>query len=181
MRKLIVSVFMTADGVIDQVEQWGMMEGDHQQHSLQQLLAADLLVLGRKTYEAFVRVWPDMKGDNVGFKDPINAIPKVVASRSLQEPLSWNAKLLKGDFADSVAALKKEPGRTMVMYGCGQAAAHLWRRGLVDELRLWTHPVVFGKGQRPFHSEEPVKMQLAGSMTFSSGITLMCFKPPASR
>jgi len=181
MRKLIVSVFMTADGVIDQVDQWGLMEGDHQQHSLQQLLAADLLVLGRKTYEGLARVWPDMKGDNIGFKDPVNAMPKVVASRSLKEPLTWNAKLLKGDFGESVAALKKEPGRNMVMYGCGQAAHHLWKRGLVDELRLWAHPVVFGQGQRPFHTEEPVKMQLAGSMTFSSGVTLMCFKPPGGR
>jgi len=104
-----------------------------------------------------------------------------VASRSLKEPLTWNAKLLKGDFAESVAALKKEPGRNIVMYGCGEAAHSLWKRGLVDELRLWTHPVVFGKGHRPFHSEEPVKMQLAGSTTFSSGVTLMCFKPPISR
>jgi dihydrofolate reductase len=131
MRKLIVSVFMTADGVIDHVDRWGMMEGDHQQHSLEHLLAADLLVLGRKTYEGLASVWPDMKGDSVGFKDPVNA--------------------------------------------------HLWKRGLVDELRLWTHPVVFGKGQRPFHSDEPVKMQLAGSTTFSSGVTLMCFKPWVSR
>jgi dihydrofolate reductase len=105
----------------------------------------------------------------------------VVASRSLKEPLTWNAKPLKGDFAESVAALKKEPGRNMVMYGRGEAARHLWKRGLVDELRLWMHPVVFGKGQRPFHGEEPVKMQLVGSTTFSSGITLMCFKPPTSR
>jgi dihydrofolate reductase len=181
MRKLIVSVFMTADGVIDQVERWGMMEGDHQHHSLEQLLAADLLVLGRKTYQALASVWPEMKGDNVGFKDPVNAIPKVVASRSLKEPLEWNAKLLKGDFAESVADLKGQPGRQILMYGCGQAAHYLWKRGLVDELRLWTHPVVFGKGQRPFHTDELVKMQLAGSTTFSSGVTLMCFKPLISR
>jgi dihydrofolate reductase len=181
MRKLIVSVFMTADGVIDQVDRWGMMEGDHQQHSLEQLLAADLLVLGRKTYEGLASVWPDMKGDNVGFKDPVNAMPKVVASRSLKVPLTWNATLLKGEFAESVAALKQQSGRNMVMYGCGQAAHHLWKRGLVDELRLWTHPVVFGKGQRPFHSDEPVNMQLAGSTTFSSGVTLLCFKPSVSR
>jgi len=179
MRKLIVSVFMTADGVIDQIERWGMMEGDHQQHSLEQLLAADLLVLGRKTYEGFVKVWPDMKGDTVGFKGPINAMPKVVASRSLKEPLTWNAKLIKGDLAETVAVLKKEPGRNMVMYGCGEAALYLWRHGLVDELRAWTHPVVLGKGQRLFHTDEPVKMQLAGSTTFSSGVTLMCFKPPS--
>ena len=115
------------------------------------------------------------------WQDPVNAIPKVVASRSLKEPLTWNAKLLKGDFAESVAALKKEPGRNLVMYGCGEAAHHLWKRGLVDELRCWTHPVVFGTGERLFHSKDPVKMQLAGSTTFSSGITLMCFKPPVSR
>jgi dihydrofolate reductase len=172
---------MTADGVIDQVDQWGMMEGDHQHHSLEQLLAADLLVLGRKTYEGLASVWPDMKGDNIGFKDPVNAIPKIVASRSLKEPLTWNAKLLKGDFAESVAAIKKERGRNLVMYGCGEAAYYLWKRGLVDEVRCWTHPVVFGKGKRPFHTDERVKMQLAGSTTFSSGVTLMCFKPPASR
>lgn len=181
MRKLIVSVFMTADGVIDQVERWGLMAGDHQQRSLEQLLAADLLVLGRKTYEGLARVWPEMKGDDIGFKGPVNAIPKVVASRSLKGPLTWNARLLQGDFAESVAALKNEPGRNMVMYGCGEAAHHLWRRGLVDELRLWAHPVVLGRGERPFHTEEPVNMQLASSTAFSSGVTLMCFKPSPRR
>lgn len=84
--------------------------------------------------------------------EPIAFTRDSTGVRPLKEPLTWNAKLLKGDFAESV-----------------------------DELRLWTHPVVFGKGERPFHSEEPVKMQLAGSTTFSSGVTLMCFKPPVSR
>ena len=158
-----------------------MMEGDYQQRSLEQLLSADLLLLGRKTYEGFARIWRDMNGDKVGFKDPINAMPKVVVSRSLKEPLTWNAKLLKGEFAARVAALKQEPDRNIVVYGCGGAAHNLWQRGLVDELRLWTHPVVLGKGERPFHSDEPVKMQLASSATFSSGVTLMCFKPPALR
>jgi dihydrofolate reductase len=107
-------------------------------------------VFGRKTYEGLACIWPNMKGDDVGFKGPVNAISKVVASRSLKEPLTWNAKLLKGDFAEGVAAFKNEPGRNIIMYGCGEAAYHLWRRSLVDEIRLWKHPVVFGKGGGPW-------------------------------
>jgi dihydrofolate reductase len=73
--------------------------------SFDQLLAADAFLLGRKVYEGLASVWPTIS-DDTGFADRVNGIPKYVASRTLEEPLEWNASLIKGELAESVTSLK---------------------------------------------------------------------------
>jgi dihydrofolate reductase len=119
--------------------------------------------------------------DPNGFADRMNSIPKYVASRTLEEPLTWNANLIKGDLVESVSRLKREPGGNLLMYGCGGLARDLTRHGLVDEIRFFVHPVVFGGGERPFHAGEPVPLQLIGTTTFRSGISLFCYQPEPAR
>ena len=111
MGKLIISTQMTLDGVIT-VGEWFNQHGEHDWHgsagqaSLDQLLAADAFILGRKNYEGLSAVWPTLS-DDVGFADRVNKLPKFVASRTLRGPLKWNSTLLEGELAVSVAELKQ--------------------------------------------------------------------------
>ena len=81
-------------------------------HQSDQLFASDALLLGRVTYEEFVASWPLRSGDP--FTDRMNSLPKFVASTTLEEPLEWNATLLKGDLAEAVAKLKQQPGQDIL-------------------------------------------------------------------
>ncbi len=177
MGRLIVSAQVTVDGVMDQLEGWFDADDESGQHGLEQLRAADALVLGRETYEFLSEFWPSADGPYAAL---INPMPKHVASRTLREPLTWNARLLDADAdaADAVAALKAEIPGQLIVYGCGELANDLARRGLVDEVRLWVHPVVWGDGIRAFHAGElPVRMRLVGARTFPSDVVLLSDQP----
>jgi dihydrofolate reductase len=80
--------------------------------------------------------------------------------------------------AEAVAALKAEHPRDLISYGCGELANHLARRGLVDEVRFWLHPVVWGDGVRPFHAGElPIRMRLIAATTFTEGVVKLSYEP----
>jgi len=106
----------------------------------------------------------------------VNSIPKYVASRTLEEPLEWNASLIKGDLAESVASLKRQHRGNLISFGCGELAYELATRGLADEIHFWVNPAVWGSGDRAFHGRQ-VRMQLIATTTFDSGITLLCYRP----
>ncbi len=175
MGRLIVSAQVTLDGVMDQLEGWFDAEDASAPHGLEQLRAADALVLGRETYEFLSEFWPPATGP---YAELVNPIPKHVASRTLQGPLTWNARLLGPDVAEAVGALKAEVPGQLLLYGCGELANDLARRGLVDEVRLWVHPVVWGAGVRAFHAGElPVRMRLVGVRTFPSDVVQLAYEP----
>ena len=104
MGRLIVSAQMTMDSVMDHIEGWFDPESESEKDGVQELRAADALVLGRATYEGFAAHWPAQSGV---YADLVNPLPKFVASRTLTEPLDWNARLLGPDLVDEVAALKE--------------------------------------------------------------------------
>jgi dihydrofolate reductase len=106
-----------------------------------------------------------------------NPEPKYVASRTLTEPLPWNGTLLEGDVAAAVARLKEDLDGDLISWGCGELTATLLEAGLVDELAFWVHPALWGKGDRPFWESVRVRLQLVGSETFDSGVTLLRFAP----
>jgi dihydrofolate reductase len=195
MGRFIVTAQMTLDAVIDQVDGWfnprqeaeayfgpAAAAGDGaapMPHSFDLLRGADAMVLGRRTYEGLSTVWPPMQ-DPFGFADRVNSMPKYVASRTLSGPLDWNATLIQGDVAERVAELKQSHAGNLLSYGCGELASSLIRcsPGLVDEIRLWVHPIAFGAGIRPFQEgETPVKLRLIGATTFSSGVVLLSYQP----
>lgn len=175
MGRLIVSAQMTMDAVMDQNEGWFDPNSESELAGMEELRAADALVLGRGTYEFFSSFWPKQKGRHA---DLVNPIEKFVASRTLIEPLGWNAQRLGDDVADSVAALKQERAGNLLSYGCGELANHLARCGLVDEVRFWLHPFVWGDGVRPFHAGElPVRMRLISATPFASGVVRLAYEP----
>jgi dihydrofolate reductase len=172
MSRLILTVAMTVDGVIDGFE-WFVSEGEHDAASRELFGGAGGMLLGRKTYEGLAGYWPSQEGP---WADLLNPLPKFVASRTLSEPLEWNARLLEGELEESVPRLKDEVDGDLVLSGCGELARNLLRAGLVDEVRFGVHPVVWGDGARPFEGER-VSLRLIESRAFDSGVTLSVYEP----
>jgi len=174
MGRLIVSANMTTDMVMDQLEGWfrpDLATSD----GLAQLSAADALLLGRETYEGLSDFWPKSDDD---WARLINPMPKYVASRTLTGPLHWNAQLLGADVAADVAALKQRHSGDLLVYGIGKLANYLARQNLVDEVRFWIHPYVWGEGVRAFHGGElPLRLHLISATTYASGMVRLAYQP----
>ena len=166
--RLVVTEFVSLDGVM---EDPGGAEGfkhggwsfafpseEAGKYKLDELMASDAQLLGRKTYEGFAKVWPTVK-DDIGFAEQFNAMPKYVVSSTLQTADWNNSTILKGDLVDEVRKLKAMPGRDLLVAGSAQLVQGLLENGLVDELRLMVHPVVLGSGKRIF-GDAPDKMDL---------------------
>jgi dihydrofolate reductase len=177
MGRLIVSAQMTMDSVMDQIEGWFDEHGDMEGHGVEELRAADALILGRETYEVLSTVWAAGSGP---YAKLINAIPKYVASTTLTGPLGWNAQLLGADTAEAVAEVKRAHEGSLLSYGCGALASFLAHRRLIDEVRFWLHPVIWGDGVRPFHAGQvPVRLRLISASPYSTGVVRLSYQPLA--
>jgi dihydrofolate reductase len=161
MRKVIVSEFVSLDGVMQDPGGTGELdrggwsfqfdrgpEGD--EFKVDELAAADALLLGRVTYEGFAAAWPQMAEQTGEYGSWMNGYPKHVASRTLQEPLEWNASLIEGDIAQKVSELKQQDGKDNLVFGSAQLVHTLMEHDLIDEYRLMVFPIVVGKGKRLF-------------------------------
>jgi dihydrofolate reductase len=183
MGRLVINDSMTVNGAFEapspEPDGWLVLDDDVNQVSLEQFLAADAMLLGRKTYEGLAAVWPQLVDDpTLGvFADQMNSMPKYVASRSLQGPLEWNATLLEGDLAESVTALKDRLDRTLVAVGAGELANALITAGLVDEFWFWVSPSLWPSGPRIFDGVGPIRLELIGSTTFRSGVVRLAYRP----
>jgi dihydrofolate reductase len=176
MARLIVSTAITADAVMG-VEEWFVSEGGHDRAGLELLDRASAVVLGRKSFEGLAGYWAPLTGE---WADRINPLPKYVASRTLSEPLPWNGTLLEGGLGDSVGRLKSELDGELLTFGCGELTRSLLADGLVDELRFWLHPAIWGRGERPFSEQERLRLRLLGSETYDSGVVLLRYEPAAA-
>jgi dihydrofolate reductase len=187
MRKLIVTEFITLDGVIEAPggepthphTGWTIaFAGPEQFHyKLDEVHQAEALLLGRITYEGFAEAWPPRDGE---FADQMNAMPKYVASTTLTE-LGWNnSTLLEGDVPKAVAKLKQGDGGQILVAGSGTLAHTLIEHDLVDEFRLMIFPVVLGSGKR-FFPDSPDKrtLRLVETKQFPSGVVVHHYRPAA--
>jgi dihydrofolate reductase len=159
MGRLVVSEFITVDGVVEDPGGEGFERGgwafrfdrgsEGDRFKLEEVMAAEALLLGRVTYEGFARAWPE-RSDQVGFAEKMNSMPKYVASRTLREPRWSNSKVLEGDVTDAVRKLKHKVDSELLVNGSVALAQTLLEHDLVDELRLMVFPVVLGAGKRLF-------------------------------
>ena len=178
MSKLVESTFVTLDGVISNPQEWSppYWDDEHAAYASTLLSAADALLLGRATYEGFVQAWPSRGGNE--YADRINAMPKYVASRSLDEA-TWNATILDGDVAAKVAELKSEPGEDLLKFGTGELDRTLIEHGLVDEFHFWIFPVLAGSGQTLIDGIDQTHLKLVETTRFGSGIVVNTYVPKA--
>jgi dihydrofolate reductase len=187
MGRLVINNAMSLNGAFEapspEPDGWLVLDADSNQVALEQFLSAEAMLLGRKTYEGLAAVWPQLADDPAMgvFAHQMNSMPKYVASRSLEEPLEWNATLLKGDLAESVTALKTQHDRTVVAVGAGELARDLIDLGLIDEFWFWVSPAIWPTGPRLFDEVGPIRLELIGSTTFGSGVVRLAYRPTPSR
>ena len=180
MRNIIVEAEVSLDGVIggEDPDFWAQVFKFHGEDVVDYLndllLMPEALLMGRRTYEFFAQVWPSREGKEA---DRINSMPKHVASRSLKEPLTWNATLMKGDTAEEISKLKQQPGRALLQYGVGELTQMMLQAGLVDELRLVVFPLIYGRGPRVFENFDIGSLKLLDTRTFSTGAIALHYQP----
>jgi dihydrofolate reductase len=136
------------------------------------------LVLGRRTYEDFAKIWPNQKGNP--YSEALDAARKYVASRTLTEPLPWqNSTVLEGDAVDAVASLKED--QDLGLLGSGELARSLMSSGLIDEYVLLIHPLVLGSGHRLFDGGTHAQLELVDSLTTTTGVVIATYRPAAGK
>jgi dihydrofolate reductase len=136
------------------------------------------LLFGRRTYEDFAAVWPNMPEPNP-FTTVLNNTQKYVASRTLKEPLPWqNSTLLQGDVAQAVAQIKKELDKDLVILGSGVLIQSLMLHNLIDEYVLLIHPLILGSGRRLFaDSGAFATLRLIDTKTATTGVVILTYQP----
>ncbi len=134
-------------------------------------------LFGRRTYQDFYSFWPNQT--NNPYTEVLNNSQKYVASTTLPEPLPWmNSTLLKGDAAEAVASLKRQPGGDLIIFGSGVLVQSLMKAGLVDEYLLLIHPLVLGSGRRLFtDSGFFAALKLVDSKTTDKGVVIATYHP----
>ena len=146
----------------------------------QSMSNAGALLLGRRTYLAFFSVWP--KRTDSPFSAILDNAQKYVASTTLTEPLPWkNSTLLRGAAEDSVARLRKQVGKDVVILGSGELVRSLLRHNLIDEYVLLIYPLILGSGHRLFaDSGSLLALELVDNRTTPSGVVVATYQPAAS-
>jgi dihydrofolate reductase len=190
MRELIVSTFLTLDGVMqapggpgeddDGGFAFGGWSVHHWDEQMAQVMTAALsvpfdLLLGRRTYDIFAAYWPHAPEEDA---KPLNDATKYVASRG-RPNLTWDTSvLIEGDVAEGVAALKEGDGPELQVHGSGNLIQTLMRHGLVDRYRLWVFPLVIGSGKRLFaDGTVPSALKLVDSTVSSTGVVMGTYEP----
>jgi len=181
MRKIIVSTMVSLNGVMNNPQNWSFdyMSDELRKYISDQLWAADTMIMGRVTYEGFAAAWSSRAGADE-FADRMNALPKFVASRTLKEPLTWNANLFKGDIAQAAKDLKAQSGQDILQYGAGELTQTLIEKGLVDEIRLLVYPVaIAGEGGYIFDKLPRTDMKVLDTRVFDTGVIAVHYQPLA--
>jgi len=179
MRQLILSMYVTLNGIMERPDKWSLQFWNEEtaKYALDQLFATDALLLGRVTYQGFASAWPSMT-DEEGFADRMNSLPKFVVSTTLEEVKWNNSRLIKENIAEEVSKLKQQPGQDMLIYGSANLVHTLMQHDLIDEYRIWVHPVVFGSGKSLFRARSnPTMLKHVATKTFSSGVVILSYQP----
>jgi dihydrofolate reductase len=186
MRKLVVFNTVTLDGYF--VDSKGDMSWAHKNDDEWNAFVSEnasgngMLVFGRITYELMASYWPTpmaLQNSPVVAKG-MNAMPKIVFSRTLDNASWSNTKLLKGDLATEVRKLKQEPGPDMVILGSGTIVSQLAQQNLIDEYQIALSPSVLGQGRTMFEGvKQKLNFKLTNSRAFRNGNIFLCYQPLA--
>jgi dihydrofolate reductase len=189
MRKIVVTEFMSLDGVIDSpggdddfvrgAWTFKLQDPKGYAYKLEELQQHDALLLGRLTYEGFAAAWPG-RSDEAGFADRMNGMRKYVVSTTLdQDTATWeNSTVISENVPEEIAKLKEQPGGDILVAGSGALVRTLMAHDLVDEYRLMVFPIVLGTGKKLFgDTDDSVVLELADSQVLDTGTLILTYHP----
>lgn len=186
MGRIVVSENVSLDGVVQdpagdegfRVGGWvGMLKDRDEVNklALDDAESAEVLLLGRRSYEWFASKWPSRSG---ALADRLNGLPKYVISSTLQDPIWNNSTVVKGDVLRQVPKLKQEVAGEILILASFQLVHTLVDHDLVDELRVKVYPIVLGTGARLFGETSDTKpMRLVSSQALSDGVAVLTYEP----
>jgi dihydrofolate reductase len=178
MRKIIVTEFLSLDGVMENPA-WSFKYWNDEiaKFKGEETTPNDVLLLGRVTYQGFAAAWPQSKDEGAPY---FNSVRKYVVSNTLDK-VEWNnSVLLKGDAVEEITKLKQQDGENLVVHGSATLVQTLIQHGLVDTLRLLVYPVVIGAGKRLFQDGTTATLKLAETRSFSSGVVGLIYEADRS-
>lgn len=176
--KLVVSQFISLDGVVEAPENWHFpyISDDMGEYLSQSINEQEAILFGRVTYEIMAGAWPNMQNNEHGIADKMNSAPKYVVSSTLKK-LDWNnSHLISGDFIAEIRKLKAQGSGVMGMTGSVQLVQALLQANLVDELHLFVHPIIVGTGKRLYADGVEHKLQLVNTRQFESGVIILSYQ-----
>jgi len=181
MRNLVVSEWITLDGVFDaeSMAQWFMPYDSVSRQDLIRdgILSCDAILFGRRTYEMLAPYWSRMKNNEMGISDKLNSVPKYVVSTTLKNADWNNTTIIRENIVETITRLKQQPGREIQIEGSAELVGHLQAAGLVDEYQFIVHPVIMGGGRRFFQEgKQPAGLKLADTRTLDNGVVALRYQ-----
>jgi len=181
MRRLILQTSISIDGYVaalDRSHPWGEGREDDEAFKrwiLDSVWAAGAHLMGRVTYEEMAAFWPTSTSE---YAAPMNEIPKVVFSKTLQRTDWPETRIASGDLAEEIGRLKREPGKDLIAYGGATLDQALSRLGLVDEYRLMIQPAALGAGLPLFKDlDAPLHLELIEATAYATGVAIHVYRP----
>jgi dihydrofolate reductase len=184
MRNIIYSMLVSLDGFIEAPDgdiSWSVPDEELHQHFNEMEAAIGVHLYGRRMYEIMAGYWPtadqqpSVSQVEVEYARLWRSMPKIVFSTTL-EKVAWNSRLVRGNIAEEVRQLKSQPGKDMSVSGAGLAASFM-QLGLIDEYRLYIHPILLGDGKPMFPPmKERIKLKLVETLRFGSGVVLVRYQ-----
>jgi dihydrofolate reductase len=183
MRRLVVFNQLSLDGYI--ADENGDMSWAHKQDpewiafTSENASGEAELVFGRVTYDLMAGWWPTPQALEAFpvVARSMNALPKVVFSRTLEEASWQNTRLVKGDLVEEARKLKAEPGPDLLIMGSGSIVSHLTDARLIDEYQVVVNPIVLGRGRGMFDVREKARLAFKKARTFGNGNVVLWYEP----
>ena len=178
MRKIVVSEFLSADGVMEAPDTWQFPFQTEEMGAIteRQIRDTDAFLLGRVTYEIFAGYWPTQTHNEFGVADKLNSAPKYVVSTTLQKADWNNSTQIKSNVIEEIRKLKQQPGSMIGISGSATLVHSLLDAGLIDEIQVLVHPIAVGKGVRLFADGYHSSMKLADSKILSNGVVYLSYQ-----
>jgi dihydrofolate reductase len=179
MRRIIESTLVSLDGVFGDPHTWAMeyFDQEAEKFALELLSEADAMLMGRRVYEFFAAAFPHQTGE---YGSRINGIRKYVFSNTLKKADWSNSTIVRGDVAAEAARLKEQEGKSLVIYGHGLLGQTLLEQDLLDELKIWIHPLFVGRGQSLFRDGKTARLKLEAARTMRSDTVVLTYRPARS-
>lgn len=178
MRKIVVSEFMSADGVIEAPDTWQFPFQSEEMGAIteRQIAEVDAFMLGRFTYDIFADFWPKQTNNEFGIADKLNSAPKYVVSTTLPK-VDWNnSTQIQSNVLDEIRKLKPQPGGTIGIIGSAKLVHALLNAGLIDEIQIMLHPLVLGTGIRLFPDGYSSPIKLTDSQILPNGVVYLTYQ-----